>query len=179
MKILSFTKNSILFKSKNKHFDCNQVDKNGVTIFEKVIKSEKKEFLPYFHLTENEIIFTPGMLDAYKNIKNPEYKQEIEKSDKVFMRFPELEKAIQQGDLNGIRNGLKDLAQCKFCNRFHTLYLLAGTLLRDTDSYSDNFIRSKEFIKSSEEFMPEIFRRFYTRLSDTTQYLINIKKLIK
>jgi hypothetical protein len=179
MKITQINKSSIFFKSKKCSFNCNQKDKNGVTIFEKVIKSEKKEFLPYFYLTDNEIVFNKGMLDAFNNIKNTNFKNELEKSDKIFMRFPELEKAIKEGDLNGIRKGLKTLSQCKFCNRFHAIYLLAATLLKEYDSLENNFSRSIEFIKSTEKFMPEIFRQFYTRFSDTQTYILTIKKIIK
>ena len=119
------------------------------------------------------------MLDAYNNIKNPKYKKEIEKSDKIFMRFPELENAIKNNNLNGIRNGIKTLAQCKFCNRFHTLYLLASGILQDYDSYIDKYSRSIEFVKASEEYMPEIFGRFYTYFSKTQGYITEIKKIIK
>ena len=181
MKVLPIIANTPLFKSKEKKqkFDYNHIDNNGVHIFEKVIRSERKELLPYFFLTEDSISFTPGMLDAYKNIKNAEFKETIENSPQIFMRFPELEKAIQENDSDGIRNGIKILSECKFCNRFRAMFLLASRNLQEADSVFDKYSRSIAFVKAMEEFMPKSIAHFYLRSFDTFDYVAKIKKIIQ
>ena len=175
MKILPLKFNNTCLKAKQQKFDCNQTDSKGVPFFEKVIKAENRDFLRYFYLTDEDIKFTPGMLEAYNNIKNPDFKKEIDYY-RIFMRFPELEQAIRDNNTEEIEKGIKTISECKFCNHYHALNKLVHDILIETDSINDKYTRSIVFVKSIKEYMPKALVDLFLRY---TKYIDNIMYFIK